>query len=119
MATETPPTPPPEPPGEPPRRLDDPGNVRRLFAGFALVCGLLFAIDLLDVAGVLYHKETHTHPLEHWVGFYAVYGFLSCVAIIEGAKLLRRVVMRDERYYERLADGDAPPPGDAPPGDGT
>ena len=34
-------------------------------------------------------------------GFHAVYGFVACVVLVLAAKQLRRVLMRDENYYER------------------
>lgn len=45
-------------------------------------------------------------------GFYAVYGFVGCVILVLLAKEMRKVVMRDERYYE-TSQGDADPGGDA------
>jgi hypothetical protein len=35
-----------------------------------------------------------------FVGSYALYGFVGCVALVLVGKLLRIAVMRDERYYE-------------------
>ena len=89
------------PADEEPRWLDDPANVKTIIRGFFVACALLFAVDLLDLAGVLYHKETHSHPWERAPGFYAIYGFVACVILVELAKLLRKVIMRDEDYYQR------------------
>ena len=36
-----------------------------------------------------------------WFFFYAVYGFVACVALVLAAKVLRRVVMRPEDYYDQ------------------
>jgi hypothetical protein len=44
------------------------------------------------------------HPHFPWEGapeFYAVYGFVSCVALIFIAKVLRFIVRRDEDYYDK------------------
>jgi hypothetical protein len=38
--------------------------------------------------------------IEHLFGFYALYGFLACAALILIAKALGRLVKRDERYYD-------------------
>jgi hypothetical protein len=38
--------------------------------------------------------------IEHLFGFYAVYGFVACAALIVGAKLLGFLIKRDERYYD-------------------
>lgn len=37
--------------------------------------------------------------IEHFYGFYAVYGFISYVSLIVIAKLLRKILMRKEDYY--------------------
>jgi hypothetical protein len=97
------------PEGETPRWLDDPANVNKFIRYFFVACACLFLVDVLDLLGILYHKETHSHPAERWPGFYAIYGCVACVALVELAKLLRKVIMRAEDYYARLADQDAPP----------
>ncbi|HVS13155.1 MAG TPA: hypothetical protein VMV46_04480 [Thermoanaerobaculia bacterium] len=86
------------PPANGKRHLwDDPANVKRLVRWLVGV-GLLVA--LLDLA-------VHRHsPFEHgelsvegtWF-FYAWFGFVACVALVLVAKVLRRLVMRDEDYY--------------------
>lgn len=40
-------------------------------------------------------------------GFYAWYGFLTCAAMVVGAKILGIFLKRKERYYEDSADGGA------------
>lgn len=79
-----------------PRRhwLDDPRNVTRLYRGLWVVCGLLIAIDL-----VLHRHEDFAFAA--LFGFHGMYGFFACVALVLAAKQLRRVLMRDEDYYER------------------
>jgi hypothetical protein len=74
--------------------LDDPANVNRLVRGFYVVCGLLLAIDVF----VPKHGPFAT---EHVYGFYGVFGFFACVALVLIAKQLRRVLMRSEDYYDR------------------
>ncbi len=52
---------------------------------------------LLDLA-------IHRHALftwEGWFGFYGFYGFVACVTLVLAARLLRRLVMRREDYYDR------------------
>jgi hypothetical protein len=39
--------------------------------------------------------------VEHVFGFYAWYGFLACVGLVLVAKVMRRVLMRPEDYYDR------------------
>jgi hypothetical protein len=73
--------------------LDDPHNVSRLVYGFYLVCGLLLAIDV-------FVPKHGPYQIEHIYGFYGVFGFLACVALVLIAKQLRRVLMRPEDYYD-------------------
>ncbi len=76
------------------RWLDKPRNVDRLVYALYAVCALLFLADLL------YTKKAY-FGFENWVGFYGWFGFASYVFIVLSAKLWRRVVKRDEDYYER------------------
>jgi hypothetical protein len=55
------------------------------------------------VALLIAEMFIHKHPHFEWEtahGFYAVYGFIACVALIFIAKLLRLVVKRREDYYD-------------------
>ena len=73
--------------------FDKPENVRRLRIGFFFSLGLV----LLAEAFVDMHGEFH---VEHFFGFYAVYGFISYVSLIFVAKFLRKLIMRKEDYYD-------------------
>jgi len=75
------------------RWLDHPRNVTRLVRGLYVLCGLAFLADLL------YRKHPH-FEVEHWFGFYAGFGFLASVTLVLTAKQLRKLLMRDEDYYE-------------------
>jgi len=87
--------------------FDDPANVRKLLGGFFVLCGLLLLVDLVDLAGRLLGVETlafkarRHYGAEGWFGFYGVYGFVGCVLLVIAAKGLRRLVMREEDYYDR------------------
>ncbi len=73
--------------------FDKPENVRRLLGTFFVSLGLLLVAELF----------IHKHPEFPWegsFGFFASYGFVSCVSLIYIAKLLRKVVRRDEDYYD-------------------
>jgi hypothetical protein len=74
--------------------LDNPRNVDRLVSGFYVVCGLL-------LAGDLFVPKHGPFAIEHVFGFYGVFGFVACVALVLIAKQLRRVLMRPEDYYDR------------------
>lgn len=74
--------------------LDQPGNVRKIYWGLWVVSFLLVAADLL------YEKHPH-FPMEGWFGFFGFYGFVSCVSLVLAAKVLRKIMMRPEDYYDK------------------
>jgi hypothetical protein len=73
--------------------LDRPENVARLYRGLWIFGVLLVAGDL----AVHRHAET---AFDGWFGFYGLYGFVACVVLVLAAKMLRRIVMRREDYYD-------------------
>jgi len=73
--------------------LDQPRNVDKIVYALWAVCALLILLDLV------YHKHVH-FEFEHWFGFYAWYGFLAYCSIVLSAKALRRILKRDEDYYD-------------------
>lgn len=74
--------------------LDEPRNVQRIFWALCAFC------LLLAVADFFYHKHSH-FEVEDFPAFYGLYGFVSFVFIVFAGKLLRKIVMRDEDYYDR------------------
>lgn len=73
--------------------FDDPRNVRRFLWGFYCVLVVLLVVDFF----------VHKHGEFSWEGvpdFFAAYGFISCVALIFIAKVLRVLIKRDESYYD-------------------
>jgi len=79
-----------------PRRhwLDDVKHVTVIYRVLIAVCVALVGVDFFFV------KSGH-FAWEHWVGFYAIYGFVCCLALVLVAKRLRKVLMRPEDYYDR------------------
>lgn len=74
--------------------LDDPKNVRTVWRGF------LALLALTVVAGML--VDLHPHfEFERWFGFSAAYGFITCLLMIIGAKLLGVILKRPDNYYAR------------------
>lgn len=68
--------------------------------------GVFFVISfLLLVADFFVHRHIH-QPAEKVPGFYAIYGFVGCVVLVLVAKQMRKVVMRDEMYYDELASDE-------------
>ena len=63
-------------------------------SGSTWLCALLLVID----------PFVHKHgpfKIEHIWGFYGIFGFVACVAVVLIAKQLRKVLMRPEDYYDR------------------
>jgi len=81
-----------------PRWLDVARHVTWLVRGLYVTCGLAFLADLF------YAKDGH-FPVEQWFGFYAAFGFVVSVLLVLTAKQLRRVLRRDEDYYEPVDEG--------------
>ena len=81
-------------PGERERRPDRPAGVARLFWAAIVVCAVLASLDLF------YHK--HAEPgFSGSFGFYGWYGFVCCVFAGLAARELRKLLKRDEDYYDR------------------
>ncbi len=79
---------------EPPRWLDDRRNVDKVVYALYAFSAFLLVIDPL--------VEKHgPFAIEHWFGFYGIYGFVGCVFLVLAAKELRRLVLRREDYYDR------------------
>jgi len=74
--------------------LDEPRNVQRVFWALCAICALLALADFF------YHKHPH-FEVEEIPVFYGLYGFVCFVFIVFAGWLLRKLVMRDEDYYDR------------------
>ncbi len=74
--------------------LDDPRNVNKIIWSLYGVCAALLLADLF------YRKHT-IFGWEGWFGFFGVFGFVAGMAVVLGAKELRRLIMRGEDYYDR------------------
>ena len=73
--------------------LDEPGNVKKIIWALFAVCTALFLAD------AFYHKHSH-FDVENFFGFYAIFGFVVCVALVLAAKGMRVFLMRSEDYYD-------------------
>ncbi len=89
--------------GEPKRWLDDPANIKKMIRGFLVLCGLLLLAGLWLQFGGDHGEHGHEgiFPAEGWFIFYPLYGFLAYVALVFISKGLRKILMRDEDYYDR------------------
>jgi hypothetical protein len=78
---------------EQPGWFDEPGNVNKVIWTLVGLCVASVAADFF------YQKHAH-YGFQEIIGFDAVYGFVSCVLLVLAAKQLRKVLMRDEDYYD-------------------
>ena len=69
-----------------------PRTIRRLWVGF----GVVLALTLLADAAVTRHPH---FPIEGVFGFYAWYGFGTCVAMVLLSKVAGWVLKREDTYY--------------------
>lgn len=79
--------------------LARPTTIRLLWRVFAVV------LALLVVAQAFVYVKGYFRA-DGWFGFGAVFGFLSCLAMVLFAKALGYVLKRDEDYYDE-GRGDA------------
>jgi hypothetical protein len=73
--------------------LDRPGSVSLIIKVLVLACALTVVADFF------YHKHGDYH-FQEWFAFDAAFGFLAYVGLITAAKGMRRLLMRDEDYYD-------------------
>ncbi len=76
-----------------------PRTIRLLWVGFAVV------LALTVVAGLFVHQHVY-FGIEDSFGFFAWYGFVTCVAMVVLAKLLGIFLKRPDDYYDRPEDVD-------------
>ncbi len=82
-----------QPPGEKQYWLDKPSSVDLIFKVLVGVCVVLFFADLA------YHKHGH-FDFEEWFAFHAFFGFGAYVFIVLTATQLRKILKREEDYYD-------------------
>lgn len=75
-------------------RLDSAQAGRRAMRILAVVCAGLLLSDF-------FYPKHAAFSWEGWFGFYGFYGFVGCVFLVLSAKEMRRIVKRDEDYYDR------------------
>lgn len=73
--------------------LDNPKNVDKIVYFVYAICAGLFLADLV------YHKHPH-YEVESWIGFYGIFGFIAFFGVVMLGKVLRKIIMRDEDYYD-------------------
>lgn len=88
-------------PGEKTYWLDKKKNVDKIWYALIGICALTVISDLF------YHKHV-AYPVEDIIpGMYGWYGLVGCVFLVLSAKILRKIVMRDEDYYDDKEPNEA------------
>ncbi len=78
--------------------LDNKKNVDKIWYSLVGICVISVLADFF------YHKHV-THPVEDLiVGMHGWYSFIVCVFLVLCAKLLRKILMRSEDYYDEIND---------------
>jgi hypothetical protein len=75
-------------------RPDRPRHAGGIVYTLAALCVLLVLADLF------YEKHTH-FGWEGWFGFFGFFGFIAFFLIVLSGRPLRRLLMREEDYYDR------------------
>jgi hypothetical protein len=78
--------------------FDDPKHVRIVLYALYAACALLLVADVVLYA--LLHEHPHFN-IEKIPGFYAGFGFVAFVVIVLLGKQFRKLVKREEDYYDR------------------
>jgi len=73
--------------------FDKPENVKKVLHLFYVICAGLLAIEFF------FHRHV-MHSWENLWGFFGLFGFVACVVLVLVAKGLRKILMRDETYYD-------------------
>jgi hypothetical protein len=77
--------------------FDRPQTIKWILRIFYSICVLLVIVDFI----VHRHIET---AIEKVPAFYAIYGFVACVILVLIATEMRKVLMRDEHYYDDVQE---------------
>ena len=78
--------------------LDNKKNVDKIWYSLVSICVISILADFF------YHKHV-SHPVEDLiVGMHGWYSFIVCVFLVLCAKLLRKILMRSEDYYDEIND---------------
>ena len=78
--------------------LDNTKNVDKIWYSLVGICVISVLADFF------YHKHV-SHPVEDLiVGMHGWYSFIVCVFLVLCAKLLRKILMRSEDYYDEIND---------------
>ncbi len=73
--------------------LDRPASISLIIRVLMAACAIVVFADFF------YHKHAD-YSFQEWIAFDAVFGFVAYVGLVTTAKGIRRILMRDEDYYD-------------------
>ncbi len=73
--------------------FDKPENVKKMLRVFYVICAGLLGIEFF------FHRHV-MHSWENLWGFFGIFGFVACVILVLVAREMRKLLMRDEEYYD-------------------
>ena len=76
--------------------LDNPRNVDMVWYILLAICAVLVLLDFVVPKPHLHFKAWEKLPI-----FYGVFGFVTFICIVLAGKYLRKLIMREEDYYDR------------------
>lgn len=74
-----------------------PASIRALWGGFIVI------LLLVLLAALLFGQDAH-FAFERLLGFYALFGFVACAALIVLAKAFGMALTRPDTYYDEDRD---------------
>ncbi|MEX0738432.1 MAG: hypothetical protein WD071_03725 [Pseudohongiella sp.] len=76
-----------------PHWLVRPDTIRKLWWGFGVILALTVAAQFV--------VDVHDYfTVDGWFAFYAIFGFVSCLAMVVFAKVLGMFLKRPDTYYD-------------------
>lgn len=73
--------------------FDKPRNVKLTLIALYILCGITLVFEF-------FVNRHLSHPWEQLFGFHALYGFVVCISLVLAAKELRKLLIRQENYYD-------------------
>jgi hypothetical protein len=87
-------------PNEKPGWFNQPANIDKLIKALYVACALAVLPEILDKIFGWHMMHPH-YAIEKIPGFYGIVGFVAFVVIVRGGEVLRRLIKRDEGYYDQ------------------
>lgn len=81
-------------------RLEEPQTIKKLKIGAIILLVMLVAVELMAPMFGVEHLHHAHFGIDGTPGFFAWYGFVTCVAMVLVSKVLGYVLKKKEDYYD-------------------